>query len=55
MVSTQIINKTLLSKPLFKEILQLCTALVILQTVVKNPFKYLFSVRSSNKFVVKSV
>ena len=44
-------NKTLLSKPLFKEILQFCS---VMQIFVKNSFKRLFKVMGSDKCVLKS-
>ena len=55
MVSVHILNQTSLSKPLFKEILQNYSTIVILQILVKKSFKYLLKVRSSDKFVVKII
>ena len=40
------VTKTWLSKPLFKEILQFCRTIIILQILVKKPFKYLLKFRS---------
>ena len=37
MVSTHMLNKILLSEPLFQEILQFCSAIVILQILAKKP------------------
>ena len=49
------LSKTSLSKPLFKEILQFCNTVVILQIIVKKPSKHLFKVKSSDKYVVKTI
>ena len=55
MVSAHMITKISLSKSLFKEILQFCSTLVILQILAKKPFQHMFNVRSSQKFVVKTI
>ena len=52
MLSAHMRNKTSLSKPLFQEILQFCNAIVILQIIVKKPFKHLLKVSRFYKFVV---
>ena len=44
MVSAHMLNKTSLSKPLFKEISQSCSTIVILQILEKKSFKHLFGV-----------
>ena len=55
MVSVNMLNKISLSKPPFKEILQFCSATVALQTLAKKPFKHLFKVKRSDKFVAKTI
>ena len=49
------LDKTSLSKPLFKEILQFCSSIVTFLITVKNRFKHLLKVRSLKKFVARTV
>ena len=50
-VSAHIPDKGLLLKPLFKEIFQFCSPIVLLKILVKKPCKHLFKVRCFVKTV----
>ena len=54
MVSERMLAK-LRHQNLFKEILQLCSTIAKLKTLVKNPSKQLFKVITSDKFVAKTI
>ena len=53
MVSTHMLNKILLSKPLFQEILQFCSAIVILQILAKKPSMNLSKLAVSTSLSLK--
>ena len=58
MVSAHMLNKTSLSKLMFKVVFQFCSTIVILQTLVKKPFKQLYKIvksRVSTIFLLKQL
>ena len=47
------LSKTSLSKPLFKEILQVCNTVIILQIIVKKLSKHLSNLRVPTNMLLK--